>query len=314
MNRYYAIICISFVTFGLFLLPNVSAQNMRIDISFENDPSFYSGDTGEFTLVFENTSRNLLKNVTIYVREYEYFELSKNTFNYGEMKPGEKRKETLQYTVKPVSAGAYVLKVSTQYNYQVTCSGLTCRYSSGGFVSDLPFRIEGFRSPIIDLRVRNFEIEETPYTLPIFITNRGSAVKSSFMLLEYDKSEFQIDYKENVGPITSLVKKEVIINKLPEKPGNYTLYLNLEIKDIMDRTNYLKFPIQIKVNEAKQIETNTYLDGSSIDILDIGNSKEETQSFSNGQKSLYGILQEVVIVLGLFGLLATVSLMLLSRR
>ncbi len=314
MRKFYATVFIFFTVFGLFSFSNISAQNIRIDISFEKTPSFYSGDTGEFTLVFENTSRNLLKNVTIYVREYEYFELSKNTFNYSEMKPGEKRKETVRYTVKPVSVGNYVLKVSTNYTYRVTCSGATCSYSSARFVIDLPFRVEGSRSPIIDLRVRSFEIDEVPYTLPIFIINRGSTVKSSYMLLEYDKSKFAIDYTENIGSITSLVKKDVVITKLPEKTGEYTLHLNLEINDIMGETTYIKFPIQINVNEVKDVTTNTSLVDSEMDILNSEVFNEEAPSISNDQKSAFKILQEVLIVLALFGLIATVSLILLSRR
>ena len=314
MRKLYAIIFISFLGFGLFSITGITAPNEKMSVYFEKTPSFYSGDSGEFTLVFENTSNSILKNINIYVKD-EYFEFAKNKFIYGELQPGQKKVEKIQYTVRAIDTGTYPLKVTTQYSYQVYCSGVQCDYTSEGFLLEVPFKIEGVRTPIIDLRVRSFEIKEVPYTLPLFIVNRGAAVKSSSILIEYDKSKFNIDYTEDVGAITSLTKKDILVTKLPEVPGDYTIYLNLEIKDANNKSTYLKFPIKMIVNTVEVVR----LDGTPTEIptTEVNNTKvkaEQTTSSPKVQKSVYTMLQEAVLVLTLFGLIATFSLMLLSRR
>ncbi len=314
MRKLYAIIFISFIALGFTSISGITAPNEKMKIYFEKTPSFYSGDSGEFTLVFDNTSNSILKNVNIYVKD-EYFEFAKNKFIYGEIQPGQKKVEKIQYTVRPIGVGTYPLKVTTQYSYQVFCSGLQCDYASEGFLQEVPFKVEGVRSPIIDLKVRSFEIKEVPYTLPIFIVNRGSAVKSSSMILEYDRSKFNFDYTEDVGPITSLTKKDVIVSKLPEVPGDYTIYLNLEIKDINDKSTYLRFPIKLMVKtvEVVRLDQSAGMPATEeVNTTKIIN--EQTTSTPKVQKSVYMMLQEAVLVLTLFGLIATFSLMLLSRR
>lgn len=313
MRKLYAIVFISFLTFGVFSLNGITAPNEKMKIYFEKEPSFYAGDSGEFTLVFDNTSNSILKNVNIYVKD-EYFEFVKNKFIYGEIQPGEKKVEKIQYTVRAIDPGTYPLKVTTQYSYQVFCSGLQCDYTSEGFLQEVPFKVDGVRTPIIDLKVRSFEIKETPYTLPIFIVNRGAAVKSSSMILEYDKSKFSFEYTEDVGAITSLTKKDVIVTKIPEVPGDYSIYLNLEIKDINNKSAYLKFPIKLAVKNVEVVE----LDNTPNEIITETNTTEvmteQTTSTQKSQKSFYMMVQETVLVLALFGLIATFSLMLLSRR
>ncbi len=313
MRKLYAIIFISFIAFGFTSISGITAPNEKMKIYFEKTPSFYSGDSGEFSLVFENTSNSILKNINIYIKD-EYFEFAKNKFIYGEMQPGQKKVEKIQYTVKAIDPGTYPLKVTTQYSYQVFCSGLQCDYTSEGFLQEVPFKIDGVRSPIIDLKVRNFEVKEAPYTLPIFIVNRGSAVKSSSMILEYDRSKFNFDYTEDLGPITSLTKKDVLVTKLPEVPGDYTIYLNLEIKDINDKSTYLKFPIKLIVNtvEVVRLDNPEELPTTEVNTPEV--TAEQTTSTPKVQKSVYMMLQEAVLVLTLFGLIATFSLMLLSRR
>ncbi|NPV50688.1 MAG: hypothetical protein HPY60_05770 [Candidatus Methanofastidiosum sp.] len=313
MRKLYAIVFISFLTFGVFSLNGITAPNEKMKIYFEKEPSFYAGDSGEFTLVFDNTSNSILKNVNIYVKD-EYFEFVKNKFIYCEIQPGEKKVEKIQYTVRAIDPGTYPLKVTTQYSYQVFCSGLQCDYTSEGFLQEVPFKVDGVRTPIIDLKVRSFEIKETPYTLPIFIVNRGAAVKSSSMILEYDKSKFSFEYTEDVGAITSLTKKDVIVTKIPEVPGDYSIYLNLEIKDINNKSAYLKFPIKLAVKNVEVVE----LDNTPNEIITETNTTEvmteQTTSTQKSQKSFYMMVQETVLVLALFGLIATFSLMLLSRR
>ena len=313
MRKLYAIVFISFLTFGVFSLNGITAPNEKMKIYFEKEPSFYAGDSGEFTLVFDNTSNSILKNVNIYVKD-EYFEFVKNKFIYGEIQPGEKKVEKIQYTVRAIDPGTYPLKVTTQYSYQVFCSGLQCDYTSEGFLQEVPFKVDGVRTPIIDLKVRSFEIKETPYTLPIFIVNRGAAVKSSSMILEYDKSKFSFEYTEDVGAITSLTKKDVIVTKIPEVPGDYSIYLNLEIKDINNKSAYLKFPIKLAVKNVEVVE----LDNTPNEIITETNTTEvmteQTTSTQKSQKSFYMMVQETILVLALFGLIATFSLMLLSRR
>ncbi|MEN6379222.1 MAG: hypothetical protein ABFD15_06555 [Methanofastidiosum sp.] len=313
MRKLYAIIFISFIAFGFTSISGITAPNEKMKIYFEKTPSFYSGDSGEFSLVFENTSNSILKNINIYIKD-EYFEFAKNKFIYGEMQPGQKKVEKIQYTVKAIDPGTYPLKVTTQYSYQVFCSGLQCDYTSEGFLQEVPFKIDGVRSPIIDLKVRSFEVKEAPYTLPIFIVNRGSAVKSSSMILEYDRSKFNFDYTEDLGPITSLTKKDVLVTKLPEVPGDYMIYLNLEIKDINDKSTYLKFPIKLIVNtvEVVRLDNPDELPTTEVNTPEV--TAEQTASTPKVQKSVYMMLQEAVLILTLFGLIATFSLMWLSRR
>ena len=313
MRKLYAIIFISFIAFGFTSISGITAPNEKMKIYFEKTPSFYSGDSGEFSLVFENTSNSILKNINIYIKD-EYFEFAKNKFIYGEMQPGQKKVEKIQYTVKAIDPGTYPLKVTTQYSYQVFCSGLQCDYTSEGFLQEVPFKIDGVRSPIIDLKVRSFEVKEAPYTLPIFIVNRGSAVKSSSMILEYDRSKFNFDYTEDLGPITSLTKKDVLVTKLPEVPGDYMIYLNLEIKDINDKSTYLKFPIKLIVNtvEVVRLDNPDELPTTELNTPEV--TAEQTASTPKVQKSVYMMLQEAVLILTLFGLIATFSLMWLSRR
>ncbi|KYC46381.1 MAG: hypothetical protein APG12_01387 [Candidatus Methanofastidiosum methylothiophilum] len=313
MRKLYAIIFISFLFFSFALFSSAYARNVKMKISFEKTPSFYAGDSGEFTLVFENTSNGTLKNINIYVKD-EYFEFAKNKFIYGELQPGEKKTEKIQYTARAIDPGTYSLKVTTQYSYQVYCSGVQCDYASEGFLEEIPFKIEGARTPIIDLRARSFEIKEVPYTIPIFIVNRGSFVKSSSMILEYDKSKFSFDYTEDVGPISSLTKKDVLVTKLPDVPGDYTIYLNLEIKDINNKSTYLKFPIKLTVKtvEVVRLDPPKEISTNELNNTEIKSGQEEQVSVV--QKSLSTILQEAILVLTLFGLIATFSLMLLSRR
>ena len=314
MRKLYALIFISFIIFGFTSISSITAPNEKMKIYFEKTPSLYAGDSGEFSLVFENISNNILKNINIYVKD-EYFEFSKNKFIYGELQPGEKKVEKIHYTVKSIDVGTYPLKVTTNYSYQVYCSGVQCDYASEGFLHEVPFKIEGVRTPIIDLRVRSFEIKEVPYTLPIFISNRGAAVKSSSMIIEYDRSKFNFDYTEDLGPITSLAKKDVLVTKLPEVPGDYTIYLNLEIKDVNDKSTYLKFPIKLIVNtvEVVRLENNpSELKKPEENASEV--TTEQTTTTPKIQKSVYMMLQEAVLVLTLFGLIATFSLMFLSRR
>jgi len=313
MRKLYAIIFISFIAFGFTSISGITAPNEKMKIYFEKTPSFYSGDSGEFSLVFENTSNSILKNINIYIKD-EYFDFAKNKFIYGEMQPGQKKVEKIQYTVKAIDTGTYPLKVTTQYSYQVFCSGLQCDYTSEGFLQEVPFKIDGVRSPIIDLKVRSFEIKEAPYTLPIFIVNRGSAAKSSSMILEYDRSKFNFDYTEDLGPITSLTKKDVLVTKLPEVPGDYTIYLNLEIKDINDKPTYLKFPIKLIVNTVEVVRLDNPAELPTTEVNTPEVTAEQTTSTPKVQKSAYMMLQEAVLVLTLFGLIVTFSLMLLSRR
>ncbi|HOI77918.1 MAG TPA: hypothetical protein PLI06_09970 [Methanofastidiosum sp.] len=313
MRKLYAIIFISFIAFGFTSISGITAPNEKMKIYFEKTPSFYSGDSGEFSLVFENTSNSILKNINIYIKD-EYFEFTKNKFIYGEMQPGQKKVEKIHYTVKSIDTGTYPLKVTTQYSYQVYCSGLQCDYTSEGFLQEVPFKIDGVRSPIIDLKVRSFEVKEMPYTMPIFIVNRGSAVKSSSMILEYDRSKFNFDYTEDIGPITSLTKKDVLVTKLPEVPGDYTIYLNLEIKDINNKSTYLKFPIKLIVNTKEVVKLDNAVELPVAEVSTPEVASEQISSTTKVQKSVYMMLQEAVLVLTLFGLIATFSLMLLSRR
>lgn len=313
MKKLYTIIFISFLTLSLITITGITAPNEKMKIYFEKTPSFYSGDSGEFSIVFDNASNNVLKNINIYVKD-EYFELNKNKFIYGELQPGEKKIERIRYTVKAIDPGTYPLKVTTQYSYQVYCSGLKCDYASEGFLQEVPFRIDGVRTPIISLKDRSFEIKEVPYSLPIYITNRGSTVKSSYMIMEYDKSKFNLDYTENIGVIASLVKKEIVVTKIPETPGEYTIYLNLEIKDMYDKSTYLKFPIKLIINPIDVVKLDPPSELKTNEVNDTKLTLGQTTPQSKVQKPIFTILQEAILVLTLSGLIATISLMLLSRR
>lgn len=143
---------------------------------------------------------------------------------------------------------------------------------------------------------------------------KGSVVSSSSMILEYDQSKFNIDYTEDVGPITSLTKKEALVTKLPDVPGDYTIYLNLEIKDTNNKSTYLKYPIKLKVNNVEVVRLDTPPEQLTNEITTPETIAEKTTSIPKVQKSVYMMLQEAVLVLTLFGLIATFSLMLLSRR
>lgn len=313
MRKLYTIIFISFLTLSLITITGITAPNEKMKIYFEKTPSFYSGDSGEFSIVFDNTSNSILKNINIYVKD-EYFELNKNKFIYGELQPGEKKIERIRYTVKAIDPGTYPLKVTTQYSYQVYCSGLKCDYASEGFLQEVPFRIDGVRTPIISLKDRSFEIKEVPYSLPIYIANRGSTVKNSYMIMEYDKSKFNLDYTENIGVITSLVKKEIVVTKIPETPGEYTIYLNLEIKDMYDKSTYLKFPIKLIINPIDVVKLDPPSELKTNEVNDTKLTLGQTTPQSKVQKPIFTILQEAILVLTLSGLIATISLMLLSRR
>jgi len=313
MKKLYTIIFISFLTLSLITITGITAPNEKMKIYFEKTPSFYSGDSGEFSIVFDNTSNSILKNINIYVKD-EYFELNKNKFIYGELQPGEKKIERIRYTVKAIDPGTYPLKVTTQYSYQVYCSGLKCDYASEGFLQEVPFRIDGVRTPIISLKDRSFEIKEVPYSLPIYIANRGSTVKNSYMIMEYDKSKFNLDYTENIGVITSLVKKEIVVTKIPETPGEYTIYLNLEIKDMYDKSTYLKFPIKLIINPIDVVKLDPPSELKTNEVNDTKLTLGQTTPQSKVQKPIFTILQEAILVLTLSGLIATISLMLLSRR
>jgi hypothetical protein len=298
---------------SLITITGITAPNEKMKIYFEKTPSFYSGDSGEFSIVFDNTSNSILKNINIYVKD-EYFELNKNKFIYGELQPGEKKIERIRYTVKAIDPGTYPLKVTTQYSYQVYCSGLKCDYASEGFLQEVPFRIDGVRTPIISLKDRSFEIKEVPYSLPIYIANRGSTVKNSYMIMEFDKSKFNLDYTENIGVITSLVKKEIVVTKIPETPGEYTIYLNLEIKDMYDKSTYLKFPIKLIINPIDVVKLDPPSELKTNEVNDTKLTLGQTTPQSKVQKPIFTILQEAILVLTLSGLIATISLMLLSRR
>jgi len=313
MRKLYTIIFISFLTLSLITITGITAPNEKMKIYFEKTPSFYSGDSGEFSIVFDNTSNSILKNINIYVKD-EYFELNKNKFIYGELQPGEKKIERIRYTVKAIDPGTYPLKVTTQYSYQVYCSGLKCDYASEGFLQEVPFRIDGVRTPIISLKDRSFEIKEVPYSLPIYIANRGSTVKNSYMIMEFDKSKFNLDYTENIGVITSLVKKEIVVTKIPETPGEYTIYLNLEIKDMYDKSTYLKFPIKLIINPIDVVKLDPPSELKTNEVNDTKLTLGQTTPQSKVQKPIFTILQEAILVLTLSGLIATISLMLLSRR
>jgi len=313
MRKLYSIIFISFLIFGFVSISGITAPNEKIKIYFEETPSFYSGESGEFSLVFENTSNSILKNINIYVKD-EFFEFSKNKFIYGELQPGEKKVQKMDYKVRAIDRGTYPLKVTTQYSYQVYCSGVQCDYTSEGFLQEVPFKVEGVRTPIIDLRVRSFEITEVPTIVPIYIVNRGSEVKSSSMILEYDKSKFNFDYTEDVGPISTLTKKDISVTKLPEVPGDYTIYLNLEIKDLNNKSNYLKFPIKLTVKNLDVVRLDTLNELQTNETNTSETISEQKISTSETQKSFSKILQEAVLVLALFGLIATCSLIFLSRR
>ncbi|HOE93216.1 MAG: hypothetical protein APG08_00963 [Candidatus Methanofastidiosum methylothiophilum] len=313
MKKLYTIIFISFLTLSLITITGITAPNEKMKIYFEKTPSFYSGDSGEFSIVFDNTSNSILKNINIYVKD-EYFELNKNKFIYGELQPGEKKIERIRYTVKAIDPGTYPLKVTTQYSYQVYCSGLKCDYASEGFLQEVPFRIDGVRTPIISLKDRSFEIKEVPYSLPIYIANRGSTVKNSYMIMEYDKSKFNLDYTENIGVIASLVKKEIVVTKIPETPGEYTIYLNLEIKDMYDKSTYLKFPIKLIINPIDVVKLDPPSELKTNEVNDTKLTLGQTTPQSKVQKPIFTILQEAILVLTLSGLIATISLMLLSRR
>ncbi|HNV94483.1 MAG TPA: hypothetical protein PKH48_01545 [Methanofastidiosum sp.] len=313
MKKLYTIIFISFLTLSLITITGITAPNEKMKIYFEKTPSFYSGDSGEFSIVFDNTSNSILKNINIYVKD-EYFELNKNKFIYGELQPGEKKIERIRYTVKAIDPGTYPLKVTTQYSYQVYCSGLKCDYASEGFLQEVPFRIDGVRTPIISLKDRSFEIKEVPYSLPIYIANRGSTVKNSYMIMEFDKSKFNLDYTENIGVITSLVKKEIVVTKIPETPGEYTIYLNLEIKDMYDKSTYLKFPIKLIINPIDVVKLDPPSELKTNEVNDTKLTLGQTTPQSKVQKPIFTILQEAILVLTLSGLIATISLMLLSRR
>ena len=313
MRKLYTIIFISFLTLSLITITGITAPNEKMKIYFEKTPSFYSGDSGEFSIVFDNTSNSILKNINIYVKD-EYFELNKNKFIYGELQPGEKKIERIRYTVKAIDPGTYPLKVTTQYSYQVYCSGLKCDYASEGFLQEVPFRIDGVRTPIISLKDRSFEIKEVPYSLPIYIANRGSTVKNSYMIMEYDKSKFNLDYTENIGVIASLVKKEIVVTKIPETPGEYTIYLNLEIKDMYDKSTYLKFPIKLIINPIDVVKLDPPSELKTNEVNDTKLTLGQTTPQSKVQNPIFTILQEAILVLTLSGLIATISLMLLSRR
>lgn len=314
MQKLYTIIFIGFLTLSFLTITGITAPNEKMKIYFEKTPSFYSGDSGEFSIVFDNASNNVLKNINIYVKD-EYFELNKNKFIYGELQPGEKKIERIRYTVKAIDPGTYPLKVTTQYSYQVYCSGLKCSYASEGFLQEVPFRIDGVRTPIVDLKDRrSFEIKEVPYSLPIYITNRGSTVKSSYMIMEYDKSKFNLDYTEDVGAIISLVKKEIVVTEIPDTPGEHTIYLNLEIKDIYDKSTYLKFPIKLIVNPVEVVKLDSPSELKTNEVNDSNLTLEQTTPQLKAQRSIFSTLQEAILVLTLSGLIATISLMLLSRR
>ncbi|HNZ87321.1 MAG TPA: hypothetical protein PKK55_02215 [Methanofastidiosum sp.] len=314
MRKLYGIIFISFLLFGLFSISGITAPNEKLKVYLEQTPTFYSGGSGEFTIVFENTSNSILKAVNVYVKD-EFFEFSKNKFFYGEIQPGDKKSEKITYTVKSIPRGSYYLKASTQYSYQVYCSGVICDYTSEGFLVEIPFKVEGARAPIIDMKPRNLTINQVPYTLPIFFVNKGSAVKSSYVILNQDNPVFSFDYTEDVGPIQSLTKKEILITKMPESPGEYTVYVNLEVKDYNDKSSYLKFPLKLKIEATNALaseDINVSVDSSTnennISVITIENNPE------NKTKSSLFLLQEVVLVITFCALLVTLFLILLSRR
>ncbi|KYC52302.1 MAG: hypothetical protein AMQ74_00796 [Candidatus Methanofastidiosum methylothiophilum] len=314
MRKVHAIIFISFIILSIFSISGITAPNEKLKIYFTQTPTFYSGGSGEFTITFDNTSNSNLKAVYIYLKD-EFFEFSKNKFFYGEIQPGQKINEKVSYTVKNIERGNYYLKANTQYSYQVFCSGLKCDYTSEGFLVEIPFKVEGAMSPIIDIKPRDLTVNQVPYTLPIFFVNKGSAVKSSYVILNQEGNLFSFDYTEEVGPIQSLTKKEIIITKIPESPGEYTVFINLEIKDTNDKTSFLKFPLKLKIEGPSQ--TKTALDINSTEVItnENNNSGVSIQNIPEVKtKSSLFYIQEVVLVITLFALVVTFFLMLLSRR
>jgi len=132
--------------------------------------------------------------------------------------------------------------------------------------------------------------------------------------MEYDKSKFNLDYTENIGVIASLVKKEIVVTKIPETPGEYTIYLNLEIKDMYDKSTYLKFPIKLIINPIDVVKLDPPSELKTNEVNDTKLTLGQTTPQSKVQKPIFTILQEAILVLTLSGLIATISLMLLSRR
>jgi hypothetical protein len=299
---------------SIFSISGITAPNEKLKIYLSQTPTFHSGGSGEFTIIFDNSSNSNLKAVYIYLKD-EYFEFSNNKFFYGEIQPGEKKTEKISYTVKNIDKGNYYLKANTQYSYQVFCSGLQCDYTSEGFLVEIPFKVEGALSPIIDMKPRELSINQVPYTLPIFFVNKGSAVKSSYLILTQEDSLFSFDYTEEVGPIQSLTKKEVIITKIPEASGQYTVYVNLEIKDSNDKSSYLKFPLTLKIEGTTPVKSVSEVNSSVYLANQENNSEAETQDIPEVKtKSGIFLIQEIVLVVTLFALIVTFFLMLLSRR
>lgn len=133
------------------------------------------------------------------------------------------------------------------------------------------------------------------------------------MIMEYDKSKFNLDYTEDVGAIISLVKKEIVVTEIPDTPGEHTIYLNLEIKDIYDKSTYLKFPIKLIVNPIEVVKLDSPSELKTNEANDTNLTLEQTTPQLKAQKSIFSTLQEAILVLTLSGLIATISLMLLSR-
>ncbi len=314
MQKLHGIIFISFILMSIFSISGITAPNEKLKIYLSQTPTFHSGGSGEFTIIFDNSSNSNLKAVYIYLKD-EYFEFSNNKFFYGEIQPGEKKTEKISYTVKNIDKGNYYLKANTQYSYQVFCSGLQCDYTSEGFLVEIPFKVEGALSPIIDMKPRELSINQVPYTLPIFFVNKGSAVKSSYLILTQEDSLFSFDYTEEVGPIQSLTKKEVIITKIPEASGQYTVYVNLEIKDSNDKSSYLKFPLTLKIEGTTPVKSVSEVNSSVYLANQENNSEAEIQDIPEVKtKSGIFLIQEIVLVVTLFALIVTFFLMLLSRR
>ena len=61
MRKLYTIIFIGFLTLSFLTITGITAPNEKMKIYFEKTPSFYSGDSGEFSIVFDNASNNVLK-------------------------------------------------------------------------------------------------------------------------------------------------------------------------------------------------------------------------------------------------------------
>ena len=76
----------------------------------------------------------------------------------------------------------------------------------------------------------------------------------------------------------------------------------------------MKFPIKLIVNPIEVVKLDSPSELKTNEANDTNLTLEQTTPQLKAQKSIFSTLQEAILVLTLSGLIATISLMLLSRR